>query len=99
MNTALGLRRLIPGRPIVGTNTLFAALIGSWDDPSNPVDAPYEMLSQAIDCPDSNTSEPIIGLGQWLLSPQTTVQQFRMGVNLDNIMQEPRLLLRNEEGT
>ena len=49
MTTALGLRGWTPGRPIGGTNTIFAALIGSWDDPSRPVDAPYEMLAQVVD--------------------------------------------------
>ena len=41
---------------------MFAALIGSWDNPARPVDAPYEMLAQAFDYLDSNYGEPIIGL-------------------------------------
>ena len=78
---------------------MFAALIGSWDDKDNPVEAPHEMLSLAIEYLDSSAAEPVIGLGQWVLSPQTMVRHFRRGANLGDILQEPRLLRRDEEAT
>ena len=78
---------------------MFAALIGSWDDPSRPADAPYEMLAQAVEYLDSNTDEPIIGLRQCMMSPQTMLQHYNMGFSFDDIMDEPRLLLRDEEAT
>ena len=78
---------------------MLAARIGSWDDQDDPVEAPHEMLSLAIEYLDSNATEPVIGLGQWILSPQTMVRHFQRGANLDNILQEPRLFRRDEEAT
>ena len=45
VTTALGLRGWISGRLIGGTNTMFAALIGSWNDPKRPAEAPHDMLA------------------------------------------------------
>ena len=73
------------GAPYRCTNTMFAAPIGSWDDQDDPVEAPHEMLSLAIEYLDSSAAEPVIGLGQWILSPQRMVRHFRRGVNLDDI--------------
>ena len=97
VTTALGLRGWIPGRPIGGTNTLFAALIGSWSDPRRQIEAPHEMLAQAIEYLDANAGEACIGLGQWMMSPETMIQHFNMGYNYSDIMEEPRLLIRDEE--
>ena len=76
---------------------MFAALIGSWDCPTRLAEAPFEMLGQAIEYLDFNTGEPTVGFGQWMLSPQTMNQHFSMGVSLDDILDDPRLLLRDEE--
>ena len=78
---------------------MFAALIGSWSDPRRPAEAPHEMLAQAVEFLDSNAGEPVIGLGQWMMSPETMIQNFNMGYNFADIMDEPRLLVRDEEAT
>ena len=76
---------------------MFAALIGSWSDPRRQAEAPHEMLAQAIEYLDANAGEAVIGLGQWMMSPETMIQHFNMGYNYRDIMEEPRLLIRDEE--
>ena len=78
---------------------MFAALIGSWSDPRRSAEAPHEMLAQAVEYLDSNSGVPVIGLGQWMMSPETMIQHFNMGYNFTDIMDEPRLLIRDEEAT
>ena len=57
------------------------------------------MLAQAVGYLDSKTEEPIIGLEQWMMSPETMIQHFNMGYSFTDIMKESRLLLRDEEAT
>ena len=54
---------------------------------------------QAVEFLDSNAGEPVIGLGQWMMSPETMIQHFNMGYSFADIMDEPRLLVRDEEAT
>ena len=63
---------------------MFAALIGSWGDPRRPADAPHEMLAQAVEFLDSNAGEPVIGLGQLMMSTSTWDTTSRISwMNLD----------------
>ena len=57
---------------------MFAALIGSWSDPRRQAEAPHEMLAQAIEYLDANAGEAVIGLGQWMMSPETMIQHFNI---------------------
>ena len=66
-----------PGRPVGGSLTLLAALIGSWVDRDN-FGAPDWMLERAAEYMYANEEEQVIKIGRTTTTPANLVEQLQM---------------------
>ena len=85
-----------PGRPVGGSLSLLAALIGSWVDRDN-LGAPDWMLERAAEYMYANEEEQVVTIGRIITTPADLVAQLQMQHTLLEIASFSRHLLGEEE--
>ena len=85
-----------PGRPVGGSLTLLAALIGSWVDRDEFGGRDW-MLERAAEFMYANEDEQVIRIGRNISTPANIVEQLQMHHTLLEMAVFPRHLLDDEE--